>query len=139
MSKLPDETLKSALNALIVIEQAGQPTIEQLKALQLTVWAWMDGPETFNTSQLFKQGKAIKLESKHKTEAIETALAIYKHKEQRRTSENKAIENANLKPRERTRRTHMKIAKVQANMNEAKAKRLSSVIAEVRKVLHKKP
>jgi hypothetical protein len=71
MSEEKLTTLEQALNALIQIEYNKLPDSTQLKALQQTVYAWLEpeGENSTKATSLFKQATEIRNKQKNKAES----------------------------------------------------------------------
>ncbi len=135
ISKKYTNTLPLALDGLVSIECGKLPTDEQLHALQLAVWSWMDGENAVIPTELFKQGASINRERAKKYIALTTSLEMFAYMKRHNTSKSKAVENLS-RGSERTKWTYVKKSPIKTEQG---AERFNRTKAIVEKALQIKP
>ena len=134
MTKLANNTLDIALEALIQIETGNLPNLEQLKSLQEVVWAWMDKADDVVPTELHKQGSAIKRKSDSRFNANQTSLEVFDMMKKRRISKTKATQQL-PNCSERTAMTRLNQSQIK---NQSDADRYNALLDIVKKALQKK-
>ncbi len=138
MPKPPENTLHKALDGLIRIERGTIPTDEQLEAMQLALWAYMDGADATSTTELIKQGSELSRKAREMTEANIIGAKVHDYMNAKKVSKTNALQHIKSEDKERTRWAKLKKSKFHTD-DQSKRKRFEDILNVVKGALQKKP